>query len=69
MIIQHLYSLTVWYSGAYTVQLATIPVNQGRVELQKKLGWLNNATLGPYGPSVIVDGVSITYYLTFENCH
>jgi hypothetical protein len=48
----------VWYSGAYTVQTDIIPNNQGRVKPPVASGWLNNASLGTFGSSVLVDGVS-----------
>lgn len=46
----------IWYSGAYTVQTGTVPLNTGRqVPFVSSPGWLNNATLGIAGP-IIVDG-------------
>ncbi|CCM05941.1 uncharacterized protein FIBRA_08180 [Fibroporia radiculosa] len=46
----------IWYSGAYTVQTDTVPLNTGRqVPFVSSPGWLNNATLGVAGP-IIVDG-------------
>ncbi|KAJ3524477.1 hypothetical protein NM688_g8554 [Phlebia brevispora] len=46
----------IWYSGAYTVQTNTVPVNTGRqVPFVSSPGWQNNATLGLAGP-IIVDG-------------
>ncbi|OCH87854.1 Six-hairpin glycosidase [Obba rivulosa] len=46
----------IWYSGAYTVQTDTVPVNTGRqVPFVSSPGWANNATLGVAGP-IIVDG-------------
>ncbi|TFK47182.1 Six-hairpin glycosidase [Heliocybe sulcata] len=46
----------LWYSGAYTVQTNTVPLNTGReVPFVSSPGWANNATLGIAGP-IIVDG-------------
>ncbi|GJE95602.1 glycoside hydrolase family 78 protein [Phanerochaete sordida] len=46
----------IWYSGAYTVQTNTVPLNTGReVPFVASPGWANNATLGVAGP-IIVDG-------------
>lgn len=46
----------VWYSGAYTVQTDIIPYTQGRGRPPNNSGWLNNHTLGSFGPSVLSDG-------------
>ena len=53
----------VWYSGAYTVQTNTILYTQGRAQPPNHSGWLTNLTLGWYGPSVLVDGVSKIFEL------
>ncbi|KAH9837900.1 Six-hairpin glycosidase [Rhodofomes roseus] len=46
----------LWYSGAYTVQTGTVPLDTGRqVPIVPSPGWANNATLGVAGP-IIVDG-------------
>lgn len=46
----------IWYAGAYTVQLATIASNQGRVWPDPSGGgWENNATVG-VGTEVLSDG-------------
>ncbi|EMD35216.1 glycoside hydrolase family 78 protein [Gelatoporia subvermispora B] len=45
----------IWYSGAYTVQTDTVPVNTGRQVPFMMHSWANNATLGVAGP-IIVDG-------------
>ncbi|KAH9919649.1 Six-hairpin glycosidase [Fomitopsis serialis] len=46
----------LWYSGAYTVQTGTVPLDTGRqVPIVPSPGWANNATLGIAGP-IIVDG-------------
>ncbi|KZT25006.1 glycoside hydrolase family 78 protein [Neolentinus lepideus HHB14362 ss-1] len=46
----------LWYSGAYTVQTNTVPLDTGReVPFVTSPGWENNATLGVAGP-IIVDG-------------
>ncbi|KAF9477417.1 Six-hairpin glycosidase [Pholiota conissans] len=46
----------IWYSGAYTVQTNTVPLNTGRmVPFSPPGSWANNATLGVAGP-IIVDG-------------
>ncbi|KIJ42129.1 glycoside hydrolase family 78 protein [Sphaerobolus stellatus SS14] len=44
-----------WYSGAYTVQTDTIPVNAGRQPSSPPGTWLNNATIGFHSP-ILVDG-------------
>lgn len=45
----------IWYSGAYTLQTNSVPVNTGRQVPMMHNGWANNATLGP-GDTIIVDG-------------
>ncbi|KAI0724800.1 Six-hairpin glycosidase [Fomitopsis betulina] len=46
----------LWYSGAYTVQTNTVPLDTGRqIPIAPSPGWANNATLGVAGP-IIVDG-------------
>ncbi|KAI0921965.1 hypothetical protein AcW1_004197 [Taiwanofungus camphoratus] len=46
----------LWYAGAYTVQMDTVPVDTGRqVPFVQSPGWLNNAILGVATP-IIVDG-------------
>lgn len=45
----------IWYSGAYTLQTNSVPVNTGRQVPFLHVGWANNATLGP-GETIIVDG-------------
>ena len=45
----------IWYSGAYTLQTNSVPVNTGRAVPFIKTGWANNGTLGP-GHTIIVDG-------------
>ncbi|KAL4242799.1 alpha-L-rhamnosidase [Abortiporus biennis] len=46
----------IWYSGAYTVQTNTVPVNTGRqVTFFQSPSWRNNATIGVASP-IIVDG-------------
>ncbi|PKX94663.1 Six-hairpin glycosidase [Aspergillus novofumigatus IBT 16806] len=45
----------VWYSGAYTLQTNSVPVDTGRQVPMLHNGWANNATLGP-GDTIIVDG-------------
>ncbi|CCM05942.1 uncharacterized protein FIBRA_08181 [Fibroporia radiculosa] len=46
----------LWYSGAYTVQAATVAVDTGRQDPPvQSPGWANNATAGIAGP-IIVDG-------------
>lgn len=45
----------IWYSGAYTLQTNSVPVNTGRQVPFVKTGWANNGTLGP-GDTIIVDG-------------
>ncbi|RDW62430.1 putative alpha-l-rhamnosidase protein-2 [Coleophoma cylindrospora] len=45
----------IWYSGAYTVQTNSVPVNTGRQIPVLKYGWANNGTLGS-GDTIIVDG-------------
>lgn len=45
----------IWYSGAYTLQTNTVPVNTGRQIPAVASGWANNATLGP-GDTILVDG-------------
>jgi hypothetical protein len=45
----------IWYSGAYTLQTNSVPVNTGRQVPMLHTGWANNATLGP-GDTIIVDG-------------
>ncbi|KZT65106.1 glycoside hydrolase family 78 protein [Daedalea quercina L-15889] len=44
----------LWYSGAYTVQTDTVPLDTGR-QVPISAGWANNASLGIAGP-IIVDG-------------
>jgi len=45
----------VWYSGEYTLQTNSVPVNTGRWVPMVHTGWANNGTLGP-GDTTIVDG-------------
>jgi hypothetical protein len=45
----------IWYSGAYTLQTNSVPVNTGRWVPMLSKGWANNGTLGP-GDTIIVDG-------------
>jgi hypothetical protein len=45
----------IWYSGAYTLQTNSVPVDTGRQVPILHNGWANNATLGP-GDIIIVDG-------------
>ncbi|KAH6679496.1 putative alpha-L-rhamnosidase B [Halenospora varia] len=45
----------IWYSGAYTLQTNSVPVNTGRWVPTLSKGWANNGTLGP-GDTIIVDG-------------
>ncbi|KAA8644738.1 hypothetical protein EYZ11_002193 [Aspergillus tanneri] len=45
----------IWYSGAYTLQTNTVPVNTGRQVPIRNEGWVNNATMGP-GNTIFVDG-------------
>ena len=45
----------IWYSGAYTLQTDSVPVDTGRQVPFLVTGWANNATLGP-GDTIIVDG-------------
>ncbi|KAF4624323.1 hypothetical protein G7Y89_g13849 [Cudoniella acicularis] len=45
----------IWYSGAYTLQTNSVPVNTGRWVPMLSKGWANNGTLGS-GDTTIVDG-------------
>jgi hypothetical protein len=45
----------IWYAGAYTVQLCTIPSNQGRAFPPPKTEWKNDVNASE-GSSVLVDG-------------
>lgn len=45
----------IWYSGAYTLQTNSVPVNTGRQIPALVNGWANNGTMGP-GDTIIVDG-------------
>jgi hypothetical protein len=45
----------IWYSGAYTLQTNSVPVDTGRQVPFVVGGWANNGTLGP-GDTIIVDG-------------
>jgi hypothetical protein len=45
----------IWYSGAYTLQMNSIPPRTGRPIAHMGHGWLNTATVG-YGSSLLVDG-------------
>lgn len=45
----------IWYSGAYTLQTNSVPINTGRQVPFVVGGWANNGTLGP-GDTIIVDG-------------
>ncbi|KAI9714907.1 MAG: hypothetical protein M1820_000196 [Bogoriella megaspora] len=45
----------IWYSGAYTIQTNSVPVNTGRQVPFTVNGWANNGTLAN-GSTVIVDG-------------
>ncbi|KZT68695.1 glycoside hydrolase family 78 protein [Daedalea quercina L-15889] len=45
----------VWYAGAYTVQIDTIPADAGRDPNHPSPGWANNASMDSPGP-VLVDG-------------
>jgi hypothetical protein len=45
----------IWYSGAYTLQTNSVPVNTGRQVPFVKTGWSNNGILGS-GDTIIVDG-------------
>ncbi|KAF5329398.1 hypothetical protein D9619_009233 [Psilocybe cf. subviscida] len=52
----HDFLTKVWYSGAYTIQTNTVPLNTGRkVPFSAPGSWANNAQLGVAGP-IIVDG-------------
>ena len=46
---------SIWYAGAYTVQLNTIASNQGRAWPPPASEWDNGATVG-VGDSILVDG-------------
>jgi hypothetical protein len=45
----------IWYSGAYTIQTNTVPVDTGRTVPFVKSGWQDNGVLGN-GSTIIVDG-------------
>lgn len=45
----------IWYSGAYTLQTNSVPVDYGRWVPTLSEGWANNGTMGP-GDTIIVDG-------------
>lgn len=45
----------IWYSGAYTLQTNSVPVDTGRWIPALPYSWANNGTLGP-GDSILVDG-------------
>jgi hypothetical protein len=45
----------IWYSGAYTLQTNSVPINTGRWIPALSQGWANNGTLSN-GSTVIVDG-------------
>jgi hypothetical protein len=45
----------IWYSGAYTLQMNSIPPKTGRPSPHMEHGWSNSATVG-YGNSLLVDG-------------
>lgn len=45
----------IWYSGAYTIQSNSVPVNTGRQVPFVINGWANDGELGP-GETIIVDG-------------
>jgi hypothetical protein len=45
----------IWYSGAYTLQTNTVPVNTGRHIPAIKNSWMNDGALGN-GSTIIVDG-------------
>ncbi|KAJ3575453.1 hypothetical protein NPX13_g4031 [Xylaria arbuscula] len=45
----------IWYSGAYTLQTNTVPVDTGRAIPMVRNTWANNGTLGN-GSTIIVDG-------------
>jgi hypothetical protein len=45
----------IWYSGAYTVQSNSVPVDTGRQFPFVIDGWANDGDLGP-GDTIIVDG-------------
>lgn len=45
----------IWYAGAYTVQMASINPDQGRVWPAPSSGWENNGVVG-VGTSVLTDG-------------
>jgi hypothetical protein len=45
----------IWYSGAYTIQSNSVPVNAGRRVPFVIDGWANDGLLGP-GDTIIVDG-------------
>jgi hypothetical protein len=45
----------IWYAGAYTVQLCTIPSNQGRAWPPPQTLWKNDFVAGQ-GNSILVDG-------------
>lgn len=50
---------TIWYAGAYTLQLATIPTNTGRRSewVHKKVGWSNDVPAALEGTvEVLTDG-------------
>ncbi|CDK24452.1 unnamed protein product [Kuraishia capsulata CBS 1993] len=48
---------TIWYAGAYTVQLSIIPTDTGRRMdiVSPATGWSNDVQCG-FGPEVLVDG-------------
>lgn len=48
---------TIWYAGAYTIQLSIIPANSGRRNdiVMPSTGWSNDVRCG-YGSEVLVDG-------------
>ncbi|KAI4604284.1 hypothetical protein KJ359_000417 [Pestalotiopsis sp. 9143b] len=45
----------IWYSGAYTIQTNSVPVDTGRRVPFVTLGWANDGVLGN-GSTIIVDG-------------
>ncbi|KZT00384.1 glycoside hydrolase family 78 protein [Laetiporus sulphureus 93-53] len=54
--VDHDFLTKIWYSGAYTVQTATIAADTGRVDPPLgSPGWYNNATAGIATP-LIIDG-------------
>ncbi|CDK24446.1 unnamed protein product [Kuraishia capsulata CBS 1993] len=73
---------TIWYAGAYTVQLSIIPTDTGRRMdiVSPATGWSNDVQCG-FGPEVLVDGArrdrtiwagdrgisQLTEYITFNS--